>query len=104
MARSDYIDSIRPLLFCGNNKDIPGRTLKRWHVLHSAESAILPSGIPVPVNDNDRETGNQKKSQGRSSVGAPVLTHSEAIIVPSARPCNVSRCQRQRPWWLTSGI
>ena len=77
MQRNGLDNRTCPLAGYRSLKDIPGRTLERWHLLHSAESAILPSGIPVPVNDNDRQTGNQKKSQGRSTEGAPVLIHGE---------------------------
>jgi hypothetical protein len=79
-----------PIAGCRSRKDIPGRTLERWHLLNSAESAILPSGIPVPVNDNDRQTGNQKKSQGRSTEGAPVLIHGDDMIIPGDVARNVA--------------
>ena len=82
---SRLVSNTCPLLGYRSNNDIPGRTLERRHLLHGAESAILPPGITVPVDDNDRQTGNQKESQGRSTVGAPVLVHGEDIIVPRKR-------------------
>ena len=91
---NDLRDEIDPLLCFRDNESIPGRTLKRRHVLNAADSAILPSGIPVPVRENNRQTGNQNKSQGRSAKGAPMLAHSVTIIVPAKtirklRPCGL---------------
>ena len=52
-------------------------------MLNGAESAILPSGIAVPVNEYDHQTGNQKKSEGRSSASAPVSVHSDGYHMPA---------------------
>ena len=52
-------------------------------MLNGAESAILPSGIAVPVNEYDHQTGNQKKSEGRSSESAPVSVHSGDYHMPA---------------------
>ena len=78
-------NNVCPLLRFREMEKIPRGALHRRHLLHVAESAILPSGIPVPVRENDRQTGNQKQSEGRSTVSAPVSCHSAAIIVPKRR-------------------
>jgi len=80
--RDGSINNIDPFVGCRDKKEIPSGTLQCRHVLNSAESAIRPSGIPVPVNENDHQTGNQKKSEGRSSESAPVSVHSAANHMP----------------------
>lgn len=70
------MNEICPFRVCGDNEKIPGGALQCRHVLHIAKSAILPSGIAVPVNEDECQAGNQNKSKGRSAEGAPVLDHS----------------------------
>ena len=84
-----FRNNLCPLRRFRETERIPRGTLHRRHLLYVAESAILPSGIPVPVHENNRQTGNKKQSEGRSTVSAPVSFHSDAIIVLKHR--------RQRP-------
>jgi hypothetical protein len=83
VGRDDLITEIRPLRTGGDNQSSPGRALQHRHVPRAAKSAILPSGVPVPVREYNRQTGNQNKGHGRSAEGAPVLAHSATIIQAS---------------------
>ena len=83
MDREDWINTVNPVIGCRDNEEIPSGALECRQMLNGAESAILPSGITVPVNKYDHQTGNQKKSEGRSSESAPVSVHSGRYHMPA---------------------
>jgi hypothetical protein len=83
--RNDDVGDIVPFRIYRDCYKIPGRSLQDRRLPNAAESAILPSGIAVPVSGYKSKAGNQYQSEGRSTAGAPVWGHSVSIIDPKSR-------------------
>jgi hypothetical protein len=95
-VRSGFSDSGNPFMSRWSGNQVLCGHVHARHLLDIAESAILPSEILVPVNENDGETGNQKKGEGLSTVEAPVLVHSGDIIACSKLVAQIFRVRGKR--------